>query len=89
VTRAVNADLSGYTMMTREEISEHVYMVLLLSYGRLPQLKGKGRVRDADEVARPLKFMADRVADRILAGNAIMMRGPPAPSHTSGRDSRG
>jgi hypothetical protein len=78
----MGADLSQYTAMTREEMRDHIYLAVKLSYGVLPQMKGKGAVRDLDARERALKLFAERITDQILLGNALLLRGPPAKRHS-------
>jgi hypothetical protein len=80
-------DLSRHRIMTPEELRGHVYFAVKLSYGRLPQLKGKGALRDSDARDAALKLFAHAIAEGLLKANAVVLRGPPAGNHTTPRPS--
>jgi hypothetical protein len=42
----------------------------------LPQMKGKGAVRDRTRIEAAIKIFADAVAEHIIRSNMFVFRGP-------------
>ena len=76
-------DLSRHRIMTLEELRMDIYFAVKLGYGRLPQLKGKGALRDNDARDAALKLFAHAIAEGLLKANAVVLKGPPAGNHST------
>jgi len=69
--------------MSHGEMLDAVHMAIILHYTTLPQLKGKGALKDQEQRTRALHIFAGRLTDQLRLSKVLFVKGPPVGGHST------
>ena len=70
------------TPMTEADVRQQMHLALTMEIHHLPQIKGKGAIKDRQRIETAVRILANYLCDHLLLSNVKFYRGPPAEPHT-------
>lgn len=80
--------MAEWVTIDERDLRTSFRVAVTLEIGKLPQLKGKGSLRDTTERDKEIAGFADRLLERLVASNMQFARGPTGPGSTNARPRR-